>query len=344
MAPVGLIRHQLSEIRDIELRISKSSTSHSKSSHSKSSHSTSNHSPSSKKQRPGKSCSWTVNDSRSISPAHSVKSTYSNKSHHSTHSEIGDSGVSSERNSPSPLEPSSLNTSATSESDNDSNISNDSLHGHAHPIMVLKNRRQKIKAKPPISGSILRQICDRAQIFEKRRQNLAKTEAANTMLRGLVIRGRINPSNRIHHTHSSSTASSLISSASLFSSTTSLILEDDEIDDERSMGARTSMSCDDDLNSSTSPSPVTGLYEHSEHNAGTAFAGIRDIFSPPQQSTIRSHKGTVRGVRNRVRAGIATFTTDQRIRKVSANLHIDHVIITLHCKISLYVYIKNKIS
>lgn len=297
MAPIGLNRYQNTEIREIGIRSSKS-------------HKTSNHNHNTKRPQQGKRSSWVDIDSRSISPSTSVKSSHSAKSHLSIHSEIGDSGVSSERDSPSPHQ-------ASSESDNDSHVSNDSLHGH--PIMILKSRNQKMKIKPPIPGSILRQICERANIFEKRRQRQAKSDPANIlMLRGLVIRGRTTPSNRIHHTSSFSSTSSLLSSASLFSSTTSLILEEEDADDERSLGARTSMSCDNDLDSIiTTVSNVCGLYEHKERNAGAAFAGIRDIFSPRQQSTIRSHKGTVRGVRNRVRAGIATFTSDQRIRKVS---------------------------
>lgn len=57
------------------------------------------------------------------------------------------------------------------------------------------------------------------------------------------------------------------------------------------------------------------LFECRDDEAGQSFAGLRDIFSPQQESTIKSYKGTVRGVKNRVRAGIATFTSDQRILK-----------------------------
>lgn len=57
------------------------------------------------------------------------------------------------------------------------------------------------------------------------------------------------------------------------------------------------------------------LFECRDEDAGQGFAGLRDIFSPQQESTIKSYKGTVRGVKNRVRAGIATFTSDQRILK-----------------------------
>ena len=38
-----------------------------------------------------------------------------------------------------------------------------------------------------------------------------------------------------------------------------------------------------------------------------SFVGIRDILSVEKAGTIRSVKGTVRGVRNRVRAGITTY-------------------------------------
>lgn len=314
MAPVVSRRmHQLPEISEFDMKSSSNCNNPNNDSPDKS--------PSSKNGRKSKT-SWVVDpDSRSLSPSPSLKSSHSTKSVHSaTHSEVGDSGVSSERDSPSPHQPSSLNTaSSPSESDNDSSVSTDSLHEQQPPpFFLLKNRRlkQAQKPKPPLPGSLLRQICERARMFEKRRQKLAKAEATNiTMLRGLVIRGRPSMSSRMTHSSSDSSTSSLLSSASLFSSTTSLILEEDEMDEERSLGARTSMSCDDDLSSGTVVGS-SGLFEHAEQNAGVAFAGIRDIFSPPQQSTIRSHKGTVRGVRNRVRAGIATFTTDHRLLKV----------------------------
>jgi hypothetical protein len=48
------------------------------------------------------------------------------------------------------------------------------------------------------------------------------------------------------------------------------------------------------------------------------FAGFRVLGSEPgsnsSTSTIRSHRGTIRGVKNRVRAGIATFLRDQRAK------------------------------
>lgn len=51
------------------------------------------------------------------------------------------------------------------------------------------------------------------------------------------------------------------------------------------------------------------------------FAGYKDLLSDGS-STIRSAKGTVRGVKNRVRAGIATFLQINSTAKVSHLLHI----------------------
>ena len=45
------------------------------------------------------------------------------------------------------------------------------------------------------------------------------------------------------------------------------------------------------------------------------WVGQRNIFNMKEEDTIMSVKGTVRGVKNRVRAGIATFLQDQN-RKV----------------------------
>ncbi|KAH1022269.1 hypothetical protein HUJ04_011692 [Dendroctonus ponderosae] len=46
------------------------------------------------------------------------------------------------------------------------------------------------------------------------------------------------------------------------------------------------------------------------------FAGYKDLLGGDKASTIRSAKGTVRGVRNRVRAGIATFLQINSTEKV----------------------------
>lgn len=46
------------------------------------------------------------------------------------------------------------------------------------------------------------------------------------------------------------------------------------------------------------------------------FAGVKDYNTEEAQSTIKSSKGTIRGVKNRVRAGIATFLQMQNTTKV----------------------------
>lgn len=62
--------------------------------------------------------------------------------------------------------------------------------------------------------------------------------------------------------------------------------------------------------------------------ADESFAGYKDINS--RTSTIRSSKGTVRGVKNRVRNGIATFLQMQQSNvKVSVGVFFLHNIITL---------------
>lgn len=61
------------------------------------------------------------------------------------------------------------------------------------------------------------------------------------------------------------------------------------------------------------------------------FAGIKDYKNEDAPSTIRSSKGTIRGVKNRVRAGIATFLQMQTTTKVIT------VIVTLFNSTSLYV-------
>ncbi|XP_018023601.1 glutaredoxin domain-containing cysteine-rich protein CG31559 [Hyalella azteca] len=275
---------------------------------------------------------WSDSDSRSISPSPSVKSFHSARSAFSVQSEVGDSGVSSERDSPSPRESPSLNSSIGPSESEDSCGSSESLHKFSAETQkfqeILKNTQQNVPKLPPknrkrplhinkpsLPTVLFKQICERARQFEKRRQRAAKIEASSiNKMRGLTIRGR--PITHTRMTHSQPPHSTLLSTASLFPSTPSLILEEDEGEDERVHGTRSSLSCEDSSLGSVTSSCMAGLFEHEEQDAGVAFAGIRDIFSPQQLSTIRSQKGTVRGVRNRVRAGIATFTSDQRILKL----------------------------
>lgn len=76
----------------------------------------------------------------------------------------------------------------------------------------------------------------------------------------------------------------------------------------------------------SSPSEVGFHFHLNEMEAGETapepeeeddgFAGVKD-FLVPTDTTIRSGRGTVRGVKNRVRAGIATFLHGNTITKVS---------------------------
>lgn len=54
-----------------------------------------------------------------------------------------------------------------------------------------------------------------------------------------------------------------------------------------------------------------------------SFAGYKDLLGSDGSSTIRSAKGTVRGVKNRVRAGIATFLQINSTTKVNDNCLLD---------------------
>ena len=73
--------------------------------------------------------------------------------------------------------------------------------------------------------------------------------------------------------------------------------------------------CSDTILSTTSAYYDIGnetVYNHSGSN--DALSG-----NCKQQTTIRSHRGTVRGVRNRVRQGIATFLLKDPMLKVGHN-------------------------
>lgn len=62
-----------------------------------------------------------------------------------------------------------------------------------------------------------------------------------------------------------------------------------------------------------------------EDDNGEYFAGFKDFKNEDTPSTIRSAKGTIRGVKNRVRAGIATFLQMQNTSaKVSTSTIISH--------------------
>lgn len=61
-----------------------------------------------------------------------------------------------------------------------------------------------------------------------------------------------------------------------------------------------------------------------QFNDEETFAGYRDFLGGDGSSTIRSAKGTVRGVKNRVRAGIATFLQINSTTKVRKFLKQTH--------------------
>lgn len=72
----------------------------------------------------------------------------------------------------------------------------------------------------------------------------------------------------------------------------------------------------DDVKSLKSVSGVSVNSESDTLSELEYFAGIKDYKSEEAPSTIRSSKGTIRGVKNRVRAGIATFLQIQSTTKV----------------------------
>lgn len=57
------------------------------------------------------------------------------------------------------------------------------------------------------------------------------------------------------------------------------------------------------------------------------FAGVKDYKNEELPSTIRSSKGTIRGVKNRVRAGIATFLQIQNTTKVIIMMYLDYRVV-----------------
>ncbi|SPP86857.1 glutaredoxin domain-containing cysteine-rich protein CG12206 [Drosophila guanche] len=81
-----------------------------------------------------------------------------------------------------------------------------------------------------------------------------------------------------------------------------------ELDNFRSFGRETSADTTSTLSSASSQEYESNAFPEDGEDAG--FAGYRDVRGSSQSSsssTIRSAKGTVRGVKNRVRNGVATF-------------------------------------
>ncbi|CAL4067169.1 unnamed protein product, partial [Meganyctiphanes norvegica] len=272
---------------------------------------------------------------RSASP--STASTHSgNSSSSSSYSEVGDSGVCSEHDTPPPVTryPRVKPHINSSDSESEGNVSSDSLPetttyrstrqwSPATPpsgVKIHKLQSQNYKvAKSKIPDALLKEIKYKwEEIQDRRRRQRALGGVCTT---GTADRGHIRVSSSWSSIHpgrspcppSTTPSSPTLSraSSSNFPSTLSLFVED-----EGEMMRTSSFTVESWRRAGNEGGDKASLYECRDLNgASSSFAGIRDIFSPQQESTIKSYKGTVRGVKNRVRAGIATFTSDQRLLK-----------------------------
>lgn len=276
------------------------------------------------RDKPDLSCCENGEWPRSSSPAPSTHSGNSS----SPSEEVVDSGVCSEHDTP-PLtvrcqgsqSRSPLHRQATSDSDCDSNLSSDSLPEPCRGKRWMPPRRSLRSGggKLTIPEALLQEIKEKWQELQHRRQQLGRVDVPERGGCGHMgtraVANQWSAGRHAHHRRSSCPASPVLSRSSSLSFPSSFSLFDEELESPRSspvylegwrlMGVQ--RPCDH--------VGARALYECRDDEAGQGFAGIRDIFSPQQDSTIKSCKGTVRGVKNRVRAGIATFTTDQRITK-----------------------------
>ncbi|MPC13425.1 Glutaredoxin domain-containing cysteine-rich protein [Portunus trituberculatus] len=262
---------------------------------------------------------------RSTSPAHSTHSGNSSL----PSEEVVDSGVCSEHDTP-PLtvryqaSRSPLHRQAASDSDCESNLSSDSLPDQCRGSRRWTPPRRTARpggGKLTLPEALLQEIKEKWQELQHRRQQQGRVDVPERggcgQLGTRAVASQWSAGRHAQHRRSSCPASPVLSRASSLSFPSSFSLFDEELESPRSspvylegwrlMGVQ--RPCDH--------VGARALYECRDEEAGQGFAGIRDIFSPQQDSTIKSCKGTVRGVKNRVRAGIATFTTDQRITKVS---------------------------
>lgn len=71
------------------------------------------------------------------------------------------------------------------------------------------------------------------------------------------------------------------------------------------------------------------------------FAGHRDLLMGDGAATIRSAKGTVRGVKNRVRAGIATFLQINNTNKVSTDMKLEGRFLSPECDVVPVLILNN---
>ncbi|XP_064103763.1 uncharacterized protein LOC135213652 [Macrobrachium nipponense] len=264
---------------------------------------------------------------RSSSPEHLRQ-----HSRHSSPSEVGDSGVSSEHDTPPPISKNAVRCQPlrhrnSSDSDSESNLSNDSLPDAFHPKKpsnhLLSRSALRSSSSRPSSGgkgnlpeALLSEIREKWTELQQRRAQQGRP--------GDAVLGRAGSqaqwSSSRHPHRRSCPASPTLSRSSSTNFPSSLSLFEEEVDS----AARSSPVSFESWRQQQPPPPqmapvrmddARSLFECRDDEAGHGFAGLRDIFSPQQESTIKSYKGTVRGVKNRVRAGIATFTSDQRILK-----------------------------
>lgn len=237
---------------------------------------------------------------------------------YSSPSEIGgDSGVSSEHDTPPPKcrKQHSKRSVISSDSDNDSNASSES-----NSLSVSSQRQEfgrtksqsrkksgssgKLSQQGKLPDCLLKEIKEKSRELKRKRQFLTgESNDRKTFSRTSSFQ-RSNRVSKIHHSFNSlpqDFSSLSLTESSNYSSSASLNTEEEDY----------------------FPSTFKArdyrkpLYECKDETASSGFAGLNDIFAPQQEHTIRSIKGTVRGVKNRVRAGIATFTSDHSFLKVS---------------------------
>lgn len=262
---------------------------------------------------------------RSSSPAPSTHSGTSSL----PSEEVADSGVCSEHDTP-PLtvrgHPSQtrplLHRQVASDSDNESNLSSDSLPEQCRRKVLWTPPRRAPRpggGKLTLPEALLQEIKEKWQELQHKRQQHGRVDVPERggggHLGTRVVSGQWSAGRHTHHRRASCPASPVLSRASSISFPSSFSLLDEDLE-----SPRTSPVYLDNWRPMGVQRPcenvgARALYECRDEEAGQGFAGIRDIFSPQQESTIKSCKGTVRGVKNRVRAGIATFTSDQRLTK-----------------------------
>lgn len=265
---------------------------------------------------------------RSSSPAPSTHSGTSSL----PSEEVADSGVCSEHDTPpltvrgQPLHTRPLlHRQGTSDSDSESNLSSDSLPEQCHGKVRWTPPRRPSRSgggKVTLPEALLQEIKEKWQELQHKRQQHGRVDVPERgggggHLGTRVVAGQWSSGRHAYHRRSSCPASPVLSRASSISFPSSFSLLDEDLESPRTSPVYLDGWRPMGVQRPCENVGTRALYECRDEEAGQGFAGIRDIFSPQQESTIKSCKGTVRGVKNRVRAGIATFTSDQRLKKVS---------------------------